>query len=353
MPDEPSSQPAASEPEGLMADLVLEGGGVKGIALVGAIEVLEDAGYRFNRVAGTSAGSIVGALVAAGFTGKELHEIMEGLDYSQFQDANGLSRLWYPGQAASLLFHWGIYQGHFLEQWLGDKLGKHLDISDRPVTFADMPPRPVAPPPGSDENADFRLVVIASNISAGKIAKLPWDLNGVWQLDPDSFPVASAVRTSMSIPFFYRPAKIVGSNKKETLLVDGGMLSNFPVGLFDRKDGQPPRFPTFGIKLSARPKAEFDRPIKSVFSMAGAMLGTMTGWYDQQYVGEESVQARTIFIDTLGIKATDFDLSRENAAALYDNGRQAAEDFLGTWDFDSYKEKFRTNTSDPPVAATE
>ena len=46
-------------------DLVLEGGGVKGIALVGAISVLEDAGLTFPRVAGSSAGAIVGGLVAA------------------------------------------------------------------------------------------------------------------------------------------------------------------------------------------------------------------------------------------------------------------------------------------------
>lgn len=49
----------------MFADLVLEGGGVKGIALVGAISVLEERGYEFQRVAGTSAGTIVGSLVAA------------------------------------------------------------------------------------------------------------------------------------------------------------------------------------------------------------------------------------------------------------------------------------------------
>ena len=54
----------------LRADLVLEGGGVKGIGLVGAIAVLEERGYLFNRVAGTSAGAIVGALVAAGFAAR-------------------------------------------------------------------------------------------------------------------------------------------------------------------------------------------------------------------------------------------------------------------------------------------
>ena len=70
----------------MFADLVLEGGGVKGIALVGAISVLEERGYRFRRVAGTSAGAIVGSLVAANARAAELEEIMRGVDYRCFQD---------------------------------------------------------------------------------------------------------------------------------------------------------------------------------------------------------------------------------------------------------------------------
>ena len=62
----------------MFADLVLEGGGVKGIALVGAISVLRERGYEFRRVAGISAGAIVGSLVAAN-AGAELEEIMRGL----------------------------------------------------------------------------------------------------------------------------------------------------------------------------------------------------------------------------------------------------------------------------------
>ena len=59
----------------------------------------------------------------------------------------------------------------------------------------------------------------------------------------------------MSIPFFYEPVKLDNAKHKACWFVDGGMLSNFPVDVFDRTDGQPPRWPTFGIKLSARPEA--------------------------------------------------------------------------------------------------
>src|SRR5256885_16638859 len=98
------SQPAErmSAP-GLVADLVLEGGGVKGIGLVGAISVLEERGYRLHRIAGTSAGAIVGALVAAGLRATELVDVMNGVGYTRFQDAPALSHLGLPGRALGVL----------------------------------------------------------------------------------------------------------------------------------------------------------------------------------------------------------------------------------------------------------
>src|SRR3954451_20713350 len=74
------------------ADLVLEGGGVKGIGLVGAISVLEEHGYEFHRIAGTSAGAIVGALVAAGIPIADLQTTIWEVDYIKFQDAATFSR---------------------------------------------------------------------------------------------------------------------------------------------------------------------------------------------------------------------------------------------------------------------
>ena len=61
----------------------------------------------------------------------------------------------------------------------------------------------------------------------------------------------------MSIPFFYEPQRFYGRDEQgervRSFMVDGGMLSNFPIEVFDRTDGKPPRWPTFGIKLSAKP----------------------------------------------------------------------------------------------------
>jgi len=97
----------------MFADLVLEGGGVKGIALVGAISVLEERGYEFRRVAGTSAGAIVGSLVAADARAAQLEEIMRAVEYRRFRDGPRWRNL-LLGKAAALLFDQGIYEGQYL-----------------------------------------------------------------------------------------------------------------------------------------------------------------------------------------------------------------------------------------------
>src|SRR5947207_7883969 len=106
------------EERAMDADLVLEGGGVKGIGLVGAYAALTDAGYEFHRIAGTSAGAIVGALIAAGMQPPELEKVMREVDYGLFEDESFIDHLGLVGKGLSLLFEQGIYEGHYLPQWL-------------------------------------------------------------------------------------------------------------------------------------------------------------------------------------------------------------------------------------------
>ncbi|WP_129663953.1 patatin-like phospholipase family protein [Phytoactinopolyspora endophytica] len=335
------------------ADLVLEGGGVKGIALVGAVKVLEERGYRFHRVAGTSAGAIVGALVAANVSADRLHEVMRELDYRRFKDGNLLSRLGLLGRLVSIVTTSGIYRGEYLRDWLRELLAEH-DVR----TFADL--RGDDPDTSLPPEEDYRLVVMASDISQGVLRSLPWEYNEYGR-KADDVDVVDAIRASMSIPYFFRAAKLHHQQARaKSWLVDGGMLSNFPVAVFDRRDDQTPRWPTFGIKLSDRPDVAREQlhDVNGVISMTKAMIGTMTGFYDRIYLDDPAVLARTIFIDTLDVKATDFDLDRATQQQLYDNGRQAAEAFLDGsdgrpgWDFDAYLERFRPD-SQPAQAAPE
>ena len=231
------------------ADLVLEGGGVKGIGLVGAVTTLASKGYTFPRVAGSSAGAIVGSLVAACVaTGRDtqvLVDVMRGLDYTKFRDRTLLDRLGPAGEAAELLLARGIYKGEYLVTWLEeqlDQLGVRV-FGDLRISEEEDPGSALAP------DQRYRLVVTASDVTRGQLARLPWDCREFYDIDPDTLPVADAVRASMSIPFFFRPAQLPGIR---STFVDGGMLSNFPVEIFDRSDGKPSRWPTYGVKLSAR-----------------------------------------------------------------------------------------------------
>jgi NTE family protein len=319
------------------ADLVLEGGGVKGIGLVGAISVLEERGYRFHRIGGTSAGAIVGSLVAAGMTGDQLQHVMRAVDYRRFRDPNLLDRLGPSGQALSVLFHNGIFRGDYLRDWLAEQLN---DGGVR--TFGDLAvddPGSCLPPARS-----YKLVVMASNVSDNCLARLPWDYPKLG-VAPGEQSVIDAVRMSMSIPFFYQPCNFQGR-----CFVDGGMLSNFPIDVFDRTDGRAPRWPTFGIKLSARPAPDAPRVPVGVGGPLGlvkAMIATMTTFHDRMHLDDPAVVDRTIFVDCGQIQPTDFDLDEASQDMLYENGRHAAEKFLETWDFDRY---VRTHRSDALAA---
>jgi NTE family protein len=303
-------------------DLVLEGGGVKGIGLVGAIEELAKAEYRFRRVAGTSAGAIVGALVAAGMPVDVMLKTMQEVDYRKFRDEDWLDQFGLGGKIASLAFTKGVYKGDYLHQWLKSQLaalGVHT-FADLKITdewAKDLP-----------QAQRYKLVVVASDVSGGRLARLPWDYTR-YNLDPDKQPVADAVRASMSIPFFYQPAML-----GKQLLVDGGMLSNFPIDLFDTT----PDWPTFGVKLTAKPEANLVAyPTDNTFDFAKALLATMINAHDQMHIDDPCTAARTMFVETFKIKATDFDITAQEQATLYESGQSAAIKFLKTWGFKNWQ----------------
>ena len=249
--------PRVSVPEGKKADLVLEGGGVKGIGLVGAVLTLHDAGYQFPRVAGTSAGAITAALVAAlQAAGKPLTllaEYVNSVDYRKFQAEGWLQHtLGRVGDAGELLLHMGLHSGDYLVEWLGGILDQIGITTFEQLRMDD---------PGSSLPDDLRysLIVHTADITRRKVVRLPWDY-GNYGLDPDRERIVDAVRASMSIPFFFEPVRVkapastyggVTYSAGSVTWVDGGLLSNFPVEVFDRSDGQPQRWPTIGIKLSA------------------------------------------------------------------------------------------------------
>jgi NTE family protein len=303
-------------------DVVMEGGGVKGLGIVGALTALDDAGYNVRRVAGTSAGAIVGSLVAAGMPIAKMKELMSGLDYRAFRDEGLLDKFGPIGKGVSLVLEKGIYEGNYVRELLAEELSRLgvRTFGDLKLTedwAQDLPPE-----------QRYKLVVNIADISRGRLIHLPWDY-AKYGLEPDKQLVVDAVRASMSIPFFYEPVKL-----GDSFLVDGAVLSNFPIALFDAT----PEWPTFGIKLSAQPEANMVmNPVKGTYGFARAILATMMNAHDAIHLDDPCTTMRTMFIDTMTVKTTDFDITPELQEQLFQNGLTAGEKFIKQWNFEDYK----------------
>jgi NTE family protein len=319
----------------LRADLVCEGGGVKGIGLVGAVTALADAGYSFPRVAGSSAGAIVGCLVAAlqqaGEPVSRLADIVRTVDYRRFRDVGLLGRLPLIGRSLAVLVHDGLYQGDYLEDFISGALSE-LGIS----TFGDLRiPATDEASQGLPDDRAYRLVVTVSDLSRQRLARLPWDLPS-YGATPEDYPVARAVRASAAIPFFFRPVR-QPTPQGEATWVDGGLLSNFPIQLFDRADSLEPRWPTFGVRLTTQPATPpATRRIDGPLALGLAALDTLLTDQGSSYLEDACTVQRTVFVPSSAVSVVDFDIDRATQERLYAAGRVAGSEFLRTWDFDRY-----------------
>lgn len=326
---------------------MLSGGGVKGIGLVGAVASLIDSGYAIQRISGTSAGSLVGSVVAAAaHTGQldaaQLSELALNLPYRKFRDGGLVERVPVLGPAWGLLRGTGLYRGDFAHQWIRAEL-KNLGVQ----TFGDL---------AVDDDhllpeRRYRLVVTVADLTTGQLVRLPWDYHRVYGLDPDEQSVADAVHASMAIPFFYRPATLRAASGRKSVLVDGGVLSNFPIDSFDRPDGNLPRWPTFGVTVIPYLPTHLGEMLPGLATLLPrpcpepmlleSLLTTMLVGHDQAHLSQPWVNVRAIRVDSTDIGVLDFDLTRQQAQQLYDKGYEAMAGFLSTWDWPAYVIRFR------------
>jgi NTE family protein len=325
----------------LKADAVFEGGGVKGIGLVGAISEIEKAGYIFENLAGTSAGAIVSSLLAVGYSAGEIKKELEQLDYNDFKDEGLLDKFGFFGKSLSLGFEYGIYEGEFFETWL-----EGLLLAKRKVTFGDIKTE------YEEEKYRYKFQAIAGDITDRRLLILPNDLR-LFGINPDDFSISRGVRMSMSIPFFFEPVELSDISGRKHFIVDGGLLSNYPIWLLDDGTTDPP-WPTFGFKLVEPDKRELKQakrnPINNPITFLKAIVGTMLDAHDNYHISKSKGDFdRTIGIPTIvqvngidkEIGTTDFNITREESRELFENGAKAARQFLEKWDFEKWKKKYR------------
>jgi NTE family protein len=301
-----------------------------------------DAGYSIKRVSGVSAGSVVAAILAAGsnggqLTGEEVKELAFSVPLHKWRDAGPVP---YLGAAWGLVRDTSMYRGDAAYDWIRSEL-KNLGVT----SFGDL----VVDGDHLVAGPHYKLVVTVADLTAAQLVRLPWDYPRLYGLDPDEQLVADAVRASMAIPFFYRPVKLTGASGSTSTLVDGGVLSNFPIDTFDRPDRKPPRWPTFGITVLPRPTEGLGavmpalKPLRlfEQTALLESLLTTMLAGHDQTHLSKPWVSARAILVESANVGVLDFDAPRGRLEELYDSGYAAAQLFLSTWDWLAYLDRFR------------
>jgi NTE family protein len=302
-----------SPESGLRADGVFSGGGVKAVAYAGALKAAEEAGYTdWAHVAGTSAGAITATAVAVGLDADALTKRLMGFDLEAIAD---IGRPRHLARVRNLMSRQAMARGHALRAWIADL----LESAPRPArTFGDL---------------GDRLRVVATDLVHRRMVVFPEDASRYldpsgrpW--DPAAFPLADAVRMSAGYPFMFPPVKLRDA-ETGTLgaLVDGGIVSGFPVFLFDRRD---PCHPTWGFRL----QEERRRPAQAIagagwpVNMVRAILETSITELDS--LAAQAFSHRTVTIPTGTVAALQFRLQSSEKRVLWEAGHAAAAAFFAS-----------------------
>ncbi len=307
---------------GRIRNLVFQGGGIKGSAYAGAVGVLaeHDLLGGVERVAGTSAGAITACMLAIGAGPEGLMRSVKTTNFGSFLDTGwGLI-----GEAERLVRHYGVAKGEHFVQLLGDEIERYA--GDRHITLGGLRDL-AAREPGRYAN----LYVVASNITRQRPQVFCADNH------PD-MPIWQAVRTSMSIPFIFEPVDVNGE-----IYVDGGLAWNYPIDLFDHEEhhlaqpmGDNPRSDdTLGFVLEPQPLVEagvrdwssLPGHTENVVAYAISIMGFMSETANNLHVHPDDL-ARTVFIDDLRVRATDFKAPASVVEKLIESGARATRAFL-------------------------
>ncbi|GAB6137208.1 patatin-like phospholipase family protein [Halanaerobaculum tunisiense] len=286
----------------LEINLSLSGGGVKGIAQLGGLKAIEEAGIEIVSVAGSSAGAIIAALYGAGYTCNNLKQVIFDQDLTYFKDDLSLVRL---------IRQFGLYKGDAFLNWMKEKLA-----AKGVRTFSDL---------------DKEVKIIATDATYRKAKVFS-------QQTSPCLSVAKAVRMAMSIPIFYTPCSYQTNS-----YVDGGVMNNLPLQTFVSSQR-----PTLGLLLVDK---ESNQPV-----VIDNVLDYLTNLVEMVMTVNEVRQieltdAYVIPIQIVDINVIDFSLSQAEKEQLYKLGYQQVREELSYFK-DRHTTKTKINSAKQIPATT-
>ncbi|GGE54709.1 patatin-like phospholipase family protein [Priestia taiwanensis] len=340
-------------------NLVFEGGGIKGIGYVGALEYIENKQNilpNIQRFGGTSVGAVTALILGLGYSISELKEKLEKIQFEEFKDDDS----WIIKDAFRLLVSgYGRYKGDKFLEWI------RKDIIHPKV--AEWMEKGIMEEGRQNSDLTFEELVQITGKAVyfqGTNVSTRQSVTFSHESTP-TMSVAEAVRISMSIPLFFEPVVWRGN-----YYVDGGVLNNYPIRLFDQKkyvsdenycemtpyyekvtelitqtseerissvyqDMQVYNKETLGFRLDSQTEIDVMRniaapvchEIDSFFDFAWNLVGTVIKGQDSMHLHKDDA-ARTIYINTLGVTAIDFNISNEKQLQLIASGYKGAEEFF-------------------------
>ena len=313
-------------------NIVLEGGGIRGFAYIGAYEVLDSLHIleSVERVGGSSAGAIQVALLAVGYTPAEMKEIAKTIPLKKFNDG-GWSVI---GGTRRLRKQFGWYKGDAFTDWIGELIAKKTGAAT--TTFAELHAQRLS--------KGYKDLYVTGTDLTYQCLRI---------FSHEQYPnmsIRDAVRISMSIPLYYKPVLIDDAGKVHStqassanplhMMVDGGVLSNYPIHMFDstkytsnvdsinRYYSNPE---TLGILLERSDQIKYNIENAGVAAMhitrmdqfASALYFTLVDKPNPE-LSQASTIKRTISIDNLNLSPRVRKLDPETVDALIASGRSGA-----------------------------
>jgi NTE family protein len=320
-------------------NLVLEGGGVRGLAYAGVFNVLEEKGIlqQIEKVGGSSAGSIAGMLVCIGYNAAEIDSLMMELPLQKFKDGYG----GLVGKYKRLKTDFGIFKGDAFEKWL-QQLVFHK-TGNAQLTFKQLHQL-------HEKNSLYKdLYCTGTNLSKQQLEIFSYETT-------PNMPLALAVRISGGVPLYFEPVALDNQlhkiKKSDTVsfvnyYVDGGMLSNYPISMFDTcfDNSTNPIFcdkvkfnsQTIGIKLERPqqidslnqnnnriPAYDINKFSEYLAAFSNLLMETLS----RKYPGLENEKGRTIYVSQGNISSIIKKTKQQDKLLLYENGIKAANNFF-------------------------
>lgn len=318
-------------------NLVLEGGGMRGFAYPGALYVLEEKGIIKNieNIAGSSAGANTAMMIALNYNSGEIASILNKLKLKQFKDGKSIF-----GIIGRIKKEYGVFKGNRFEKWLGQLIKNKAGVPD--LTFIQLHALHI-------KNSDFKdLYCIGTNITQQRLQIFSWQHTPQMQ-------IKIAVHISSCIPLYFKPVAVDSSWRKVSikrneypydLYIDGGMLANYPINIFDTcvNGGNPLicdmvkyNSQTLGLKLEREEQIkQFNNNstdvapynIKSLNDYLDALLNRTMEALSRKTADLKNEAGRTIYISHGKMSGKLKKISPVIKKQLYNNGSIAAQKFF-------------------------